>query len=145
MTSKKFYLRSEQIKSNLIDAIRSIQVNQDKPMVIEIKEQNRSQGQNSKLHALFGDLERSELVFAGKRRSAEEWKCIMISAHSAATMGSGEVVSGLEGELLCIRESSAKMSVKRMVSLIEYITSYCVMNGVNLRDVTYSDYDGVLR
>lgn len=145
MASKKFYLRSEQIKSNLIDAIRSIPVNQDKPMVIEIKEQGRSLPQNALFHSICGELAKSGFKFAGKERNLEAWKVILISGHSKATEGDGEVVAGIEGELIALRESSSKMSVKRMVSLVEYAQAYCAMSGIKLRDATYSDYDGVLR
>ncbi|MDD2156778.1 recombination protein NinB, partial [Glaesserella parasuis] len=42
--------------------------------------------------------------------------------------------TGLEGELVNIRESTAQMSVKRMASLIEYATSWGVSNGVHFND-----------
>ena len=45
-----------------------------------------------------------------------------------------DVVPGLEGEFVNIRESSAKMSVSRMASLIEYVTAYGVANGVKFND-----------
>lgn len=38
-----------------------------------------------------------------------------------ANMPKADVLPGLEGEYVNIRESSAQMSVKRMASLIEYI------------------------
>lgn len=142
MTSKKFYIRSYQIKRNAEEFVNGLQPDNDKPMVVEIKPVTRSLDQNSKLHALFGDLAKSELTFAGKCRSLEQWKVIMISGHSVATGGEGEVVAGVEGELIALRESSAKMGVKRMSSLIEYVIAYCAMNGVKLSDVKHDFYDG---
>ncbi|MDP0076347.1 recombination protein NinB [Glaesserella parasuis] len=38
------------------------------------------------------------------------------------------------GELVNIRESTAQMSVKRMASLIEYVTAWGVSNGVHFND-----------
>lgn len=142
MPTKKFNLRSEQIKSNLIEAIIAIPASQDKPMVVEIKQPGRSLPQNALFHSICGEMAKSGFKFAGKERSLEAWKVILISGHSKATEGDGEVVAGIEGELIALRESSAKMSVKRMVSLVEYAQAYCSMVGIKLRDVTYSDYDG---
>ena len=45
-----------------------------------------------------------------------------------------DVVPGLEGEFVNIRESSAQMSISRMASLIEYVTAYGVANGVKFND-----------
>lgn len=41
---------------------------------------------------------------------------------------------GLEGEVINLRESTAQMSVKRLASLIEYILSWGVQNGVHFND-----------
>ena len=45
---------------------------------------------------------------------------IMVSAHKIATGGKAEMVIGLEGEVINLRESTAQMSVQRLASLIEY-------------------------
>jgi hypothetical protein len=63
--------------------------------------------------------------------------------HAIATGKPGEVVPGLEGEFCAIRESTAKMGIRRMTSLIEYSQAFAVQNGVQLREVRYSgDYFG---
>ncbi|EYE73201.1 putative recombination protein NinB, partial [Glaesserella parasuis str. Nagasaki] len=64
----------------------------------------------------------------------ETWKVLLISAHAEATKEGSCLVTGLEGELVNIRESTAQMSVKRMASLIEYATSWGVSNGVHFND-----------
>ncbi|MDE4020769.1 recombination protein NinB, partial [Glaesserella parasuis] len=58
----------------------------------------------------------------------------LISAHAEATKEGSCLVTGLEGELVNIRESTAQMSVKRMASLIEYVQAYCDLNGVILNN-----------
>jgi len=40
----------------------------------------------------------------------------------------------LEGEFVNIRESSARMSVRRAASLIEYAIAYCASNGIALTE-----------
>ncbi|MGF7452571.1 recombination protein NinB, partial [Pasteurella bettyae] len=41
---------------------------------------------------------------------------------------------GLEGEVINLRESTAQMGVKRLASLIEYLTVWGVENGVHFND-----------
>lgn len=143
MKKIKFQLISNQVRQNAIDCIRDLPVDGKKPLILEVKPRTRSLDQNAKLHAMFSDFARSGLPFAGKTRSLEEWKVILISGHSIATGGKGEVIAGIEGELICIRESSAGMTVSRMASLIEYITAYATEKGVQLSDVVYDQYYGV--
>jgi hypothetical protein len=70
----------------------------------------------------------------GKPRKKDVWKVLLISAHAAATDEGSEVVPGLEGEFVNIRESSALMSVRRAASLITYALAYCDTNGIALHE-----------
>lgn len=97
--------------------------------VVEIRPKTRSLDQNARLHAMFTDISKQAL-FHSRYLSPEEWKVIFISGHAVATGIGTEVVPGLEGEFVNIRESSAKMSVSRMNSLIEYIQAWADENGV---------------
>ncbi|WP_312999599.1 recombination protein NinB [Leclercia sp.] len=143
MSKIKFQLINNQVKQNTIDYIRELAVDEKRPLIVEVKPKTRSLDQNAKLHSIFSDFAKSGLEFGGKARYADEWKVILISGHSIATGGQGEVIAGIEGELICIRESSAGMSVERMASLIEYVTAYATEMGLQLRDVTYDQYYGV--
>lgn len=143
MKKIKFQLISRQVKQNAIDCIRDLPIDARKPLIVEVKPRTRTLDQNAKLHAMLADFAKSGLEFAGKERSLEEWKVILISGHSIATGGQGEVIAGIEGELICIRESSAGMTVSRMASLIEYVTSYAIEKDVVLSDVVYDQYYGV--
>ena len=96
----------------------------------------RTNQQNRKFHALCADIARSNMEWAGCRRTAEEWKNLMISGHAKATGRESEIVIGLEGEMVQIRESSARMSVARSASLIDYVTAWAVSHGVRLREPT---------
>src|SRR5512139_2274627 len=87
--------------------------------VVTIKPPTRSLDQNAKFHSICSDLSKS-LQWAGKARSVEEWKALLVSGHAIATKQGGEVVEGLEGEMVSIRESTASMSKSRSASLIDY-------------------------
>lgn len=59
---------------------------------------------------------------------------LLVSGHAHATKEGAEVVPGIEGELVSIRESTALMSIRRGASLIDYAQSFAAMNGVKLND-----------
>ena len=60
----------------------------------------------------------------GKRRTADEWKVLLVSGHSVATKRGAEIVPGLEGEFVNLRESTASMDKARGSSLIEYTMAF---------------------
>lgn len=100
---------------------------------LSIYPERRSKDQNAKFHAICEDLERARVEWAGKPRDAGEWKVLLISGHSVATKDGAEIIPGLEGEFVNIRESSARMSKSRTSSLIEYTLAFCAAKGVKLR------------
>jgi len=104
------------------------------PFTVTVKEgESRNLDQSAAFHAICGDIAASGLPWAGKARTAEQWKVLLVSGHAAATGQGAEMVPGLESEFVNIRESTALMSKKRASSLIEYATAFAVQNGVKLR------------
>ena len=102
--------------------------------VVTIAEPTRSLEQNAKFHAICSDIARSGFVWAGKRRTAKQIKVLLVSGHAQATGEGSEVVPGLEGEFINLRESTALMSKKRGASLIEYALAFCAMHGIEVDD-----------
>lgn len=99
-------------------------------LTVELRHITRSNEASAKFHAMCADFERSGVQWAGKKRSAAEWKVLLISGHSVATKQGAELVPGLENEFVNIRESSARMSRARMNSLIEYTQAMGTEMGV---------------
>jgi len=97
---------------------------------VTIQEANRSLDQNAKFHALCSDLARSKIEWMGKPRSADQWKVLLVSGHAVATREGAEIVPGIEGEFVNIRESTALMGKKRGSSLIEYALAFCAAHEV---------------
>jgi hypothetical protein len=102
--------------------------------MVTISEPTRNADQNAKFHAICTDLAKSKTPWAGKPRTADQWKVLLVSAHSKATAEEFEIVPGLEGEFVNIRESTALMSVRRSASLITYALAFCDMNGIVLSE-----------
>jgi hypothetical protein len=71
------------------------------------------------------------MQWGGKPRTAAQWKVLMVSGHAVATKEGAEMVPGVEGEFVNLRESTAAMSVRRSSSLIEYTLAFMAMNGLN--------------
>lgn len=130
MEKQTFYLISDRVRSNAIAALRDA----DEAAVVTLSPRKRSNEQNAFLHAVLTDLARSPVTWAGKRRSLDEWKMLIVSGHAVATNKPGEVIPGLEGEFVAIRESTALMGVGRASSLLEYLMAFCVQNNVDLRE-----------
>lgn len=97
-------------------------------------EPRRSLDQNAKFHALCSDIAMSGAQWAGKRRTAAQWKVLLVSGHAVITKEGADIVPGLEGEFVNIRESTAAMSKRRGASLIEYTLAFCAAQGVDVRD-----------
>lgn len=134
MTDKQtFFLRNEQVRSNCQAFIQSLPADDKKPLVIKIQPMTRNLEQNNKLHAMLSDISK-QCEFGGEKRDINTWKMIFCSAHRIATGDKAEMAIGLEGEVINLRESTAQMSVKRMASLIEYVTAWGVQNGVKFND-----------
>lgn len=108
------------------------QIELGKVVLVEFKQETRTDRQNRLLHALFGDIAKHDPLL-GKMRSPEQTKQILVIAHGIATKEECEIVQ-IEGEAVALRESTAKMSKRRMASLLEYVMAYCAENGIELRE-----------
>jgi hypothetical protein len=126
-----FVLISERIRRNAIQAILTA----NDGYVVRVAPPTRSVDQNAFFHAICGDIAKSPARYwAGKPRDADEWKVLLVSGHTKATAGDVEIVPGIENEFVNIRESTARMSVARAGSLIEYALAWCANHGVELTE-----------
>lgn len=130
MAKQVFRLVHEQARSRALQAVRDAQPDQ----YVIVKDSDRSLMQNAKAHAIFADFAKSGFQLNGETFNADDWKILMISAHSEATKEPSRPVIGIEGELVMLRESSASMSVARMSSLLEYCIAFAAMNGIKLSE-----------
>ena len=130
MERQTFNLVNDRVRDNAERALREAPDN----YAVTIAPRTRSNDQNAMFHAICSDVAKSGHKFGGKARPAKTWKVLFISAHAAATDEGNEIVPGLEGEFVNIRESSALMSVRRAASLITYCLAYCDTNQIQLNE-----------
>lgn len=117
MQKRTFRLISNEVRQRAIDFIWGAPDGYE----VVIKEPTRSGDQNSKFHAICTEFERLGIEWAGKPRAKEKWKVLLVSGHTVATSHEEpELVEGLEGEMVSLRESTAAMGKTRGSSLIEY-------------------------
>jgi hypothetical protein len=110
--------------------------------VCEIKPRTRSLDQNAKFHAMCTDVAR-QAKHMGRSLTPLQWKCLFVSGHAVATEAGTDIVPGLEGEFVNIRESTANMGVKRKASLIEYVQAWGDENGVKWSEPAPQGYDEI--
>ena len=91
---------------------------------LTIERVKRGENQSRMCHALCRDMARARVEWAGKPRDEGQWKVLFVSGHAVATKSGADMVPGLEGEFVNLRESTATMPKDRMSSLIEYATAY---------------------
>ena len=99
---------------------------------VVVRPAKRSLDQNALFHAVCEDIAKSGIEWAGKPRDAAQWKVLLVSGHAAATKEGAEMVPGLEGEFVNLRESTAKMTKARSSSLIEYALAFCAQNSIEV-------------
>lgn len=115
-------------RESVCDAIKST----PDGWILRLDEPTRSLAQNALFHELVGYIAKSGHKWMGKERTAAEWKVLLVSGHAIATGQGAEIIAGLEGEMVNIREPTSKMSIKRANSLIEYTEAFCTCNGIKL-------------
>ena len=130
------FLRSKQQQQSAINTILASPLDNDKPVTIRITDYKRNLDQNARLHAMLGDIAR-QVKWCGKTLKPEQWKVLLISGHAVATKQPADIVPGIEGEFVNIRESRAEMRVGRMASLIAYVMAWATGQGVRFTDGRY--------
>ena len=125
----KYTITGDIARQAIHKAVDSAQIGE----VVSIGQPTRSSEQNAMLHPLLTDIS-NQKEWMGKKRTMLQWKVIMVSAHAIATGEPAEMVIGLEGEVVNLRESTASMSKKRFSSLMEYVLAWGANNGVKFSE-----------
>jgi hypothetical protein len=132
LTEKRLYVVSPTNLPHIRAALGELQIGDQ----VRVGPPDRLLAQSAKFHAMCGDIAKQK-QFAGRTLKAEQWKVILISAHSVETGNGADLITGLAGEIVNIRESSAAMSIARMASLIEYVACWGAENNVTFKERHY--------
>ncbi|MGU5759637.1 recombination protein NinB [Aeromonas hydrophila] len=134
----KYFLRSPEIRSRACQLVANLPVDQDKPLVIEIKEMTRSLAQNSMLLACLTDIA-DQVNWHGRKLAKEEWKHVL-----SAALYQQDVVPNIDGNgFVVLGKSTSKMTVREMRDLIELAQSFGAQQGVKFGDESRRGFDWV--
>ena len=134
----KHFLRSPEIRARACQLVASLPVDQDKPLVIEIKEMTRSLAQNSMLWACLTDIA-EQVVWHGRKLAKEDWKHVL-----SAALYQQDVVPNIDGNgFVVLGKSTSKMTVREMRDLIELAQSFGAQQGVRFGDESRRGFDWV--
>ena len=86
--------------------------------IVNIRESNRSNEQNSKLWAMLSDVSRAKPD--GRKYTADMWKAVFMNATGYQI----QFIIGLEGEPFPNGFSSSRLTVNQMADLITFIYQY---------------------
>lgn len=124
MEKRTFVLRNETIRQRAADHIFTV----PDGFIVTVQEENRTLTMSAKFHAICTELEKLGVLWFNKPRTKQQWKILLISGHAIHEGKPAELVPGLEGEMVNLRESEAAMGKRRSSSLIEYSQAYLEMN-----------------
>ena len=92
--------------------------------VVTVKPEGRNLEQNARLHAMLADIVKAKTVWDGSTHDIEFWKGLVVSGWAIATKAEGQVVRGIEGEIVLIRRSTTSMTKKELTSLLDYLEAF---------------------
>ncbi|WP_283148996.1 recombination protein NinB [Silvimonas soli] len=125
----RFFLRTEDIRFNALAAIHALQLDANRPLVVEIKEMTRNLDQNAKMWAVLTDIA-TQVDWYGQRLSKEDWKHMF-----TAQLQKLRVVPSIEGGgFVALGQSTSKMTVREMADLIELAQAFGSERGVKWGD-----------
>lgn len=134
----KYFLRSPEIRSRACQLVATLPVDQDKPLVVEVKEMTRSLAQNSMLWACLTDIA-EQVVWHGRKLSKEDWKHVL-----SAALYQQNVVPNIDGNgFVVLGKSTSKMTVREMRDLIELAQAFGAEQGVKFGDESRRGFDWV--
>lgn len=96
---------------------------------VRISEPRRNEDQSARFHAMCGDISK-QCTHIGRMLSKDQWKVLLVSGHAIVTKEGADMVPGLEGEYVNLREPTSAMGKRRMASLIDYTRAFGDSRGV---------------
>lgn len=118
----EYAIRSTQDLNRLYGALHSIDLT--KPKLVVIRDEDRNDEQNKKLHAMLADIS-AQVDHAGKKWSVLIWKRLLTAAWLREEGDQPQLIPAVDGNGFdVVYERTSKLSVKQCASLIEWISAF---------------------
>lgn len=120
MEKQTFFLRSEQVRRNLIDQINSLPTDPARPIEIEVSPPKRTLSQNRKMWPLLHDLA-VQVTWFGEKYDEDDWKDLITALVAKMQKQEQRTAPGIGGGVVMFGQRTSKMRVQQMVEVIEAI------------------------
>ena len=128
MTNPAFPLRNEMDRQRAIAWLQSVDLAQARKLAIT--DEDRSEEQNKKLHAMLADIAK-QVEHAGKKWNILIWKRLCTAAWLREIGENATMIPALDGNGFdVIYEKTSKLGVKKCASLIEWVSAFGAENQV---------------
>ena len=106
-----------------------------KKVILEISEENRSDPQNKKYHAIIGQIAK-QAEHAGAKWDTESWKRLLIDQWAKDTGRSrGDLVASLDGgDVIQLGLQSRKFTKAEGAEFIEWLLAWSAQNGIDIKE-----------
>lgn len=124
---------NDTVKENLIAYIRTLPVNPRAPMVVEAREETRTDKQNRLMWPLLKDLS-DQVIWFGNKYDSDDWKDLITAMVAKAKKQEQRMAPGLDGGVVMFGQRTSKMTVRQMVEVIEAIYWFGTQQGVKFSE-----------
>lgn len=101
-------------------------------LTVTVKKATRSTDQNALLHKAISEIAK-QVEWAGKRRSPETWKRLLVAAWLRAKNEHVEVLPAIDGHGVdVVFERTSRLTVAECSDLMEFVFSWAAQNSVEL-------------
>lgn len=126
---QKFALVSDAVKLNAIAFLQNLQVNSSHPLIIEAREETRTDKQNRLMWPLLKDLS-EQVIWYGEQLSREEWKDLITVLVNQTDDAGQKSAPGINGGRVYFGVRTSKSSKRYMIDVIEAIYWFGTERGV---------------
>ena len=126
---------NDTVKENLIAYIRTLPVNPRAPMVVEAREETRTDKQNRLMWPLPKDLS-DQVLWFGNKYDSDDWKDLITALVAKTKKQEQRMAPGLDGGVVMFGQRTSKMAIPQMVEVIEAIYWFGTERGVKFSEAS---------
>ncbi|WP_275156345.1 recombination protein NinB [Citrobacter portucalensis] len=131
----QYCLVNDKVKRNVVAYIQSLPVNPRDPMVIEAREETRTDKQNRLMWPLLKDLS-DQVVWYGEKLAREEWKDLITVLVNQTKDEEQKSAPGINGGRVYFGVRTSKSSKAYLVDVIEAIYWFGTQQGVKFSEAS---------
>jgi hypothetical protein len=104
-------------------------------LTLEVKDASRSDEQNRKYHAIFGDIAK-QAEHCGSKWDAEDWKRMLVWQYcKEKQIEAGKVVPSLDMTgIVQLGQQTRKFTKEQASEFVEFLLAWCSENGIELKE-----------